>query len=1628
MREGSFVGSRVVRGFSGRSWVLGIVAALFAQTAEAGEGFVVPGDVSNPSDTCRRQTLWDIKGVSTPAGLFSEAVEVTAELSCDAYSDPSVGYVARAGDIFLNFGYAYIPTMAEVEALAAAVHRINSGLCDATDGMMRLARAHILAPTGFSDPDVTIFSPETHFRSTITAGDVGDVGARVIMGAPPSDWDLVFVHEFGHFAYDIGDSYYEPKVGRGAAFDGVAPGGARWLPLGLSGLNPTTHPWPGQINNPAFELSSDIEQFSSIMQQSTWRHCRNEDSLTPAQVNPLYWSSFNRSCDPDNPAAACTVPGFDRCPLEVPGYSEFSVQANFDLLRGGRPSEGILSYNQPHPLPQEARELVLSGLLDPTVTALSADGGTLRLTVPGCAGDDTGHGTGLQQYLGEECLSGTTASCNGPSGGAPLLVCGNNCLWDYSACAVPAGCGDGVVDPATEDCDFVPAAPPEERDCQELDADLLSGNLARCGSNCRWDRSACRTRSPRIPDELSTWVTPQPGEVIHYYDHLGQVVDITTSVHSLMVVPARRSETEYALHVFVSAADFDTPSDTDWRPIAVFLVEFDLVSGSLVAVNGISYTEGEPAAAQLLLGANSPSPQEGLSGYDGLMGGQYAATGRFVNDAPPLPIRLFFEELRLGTITAPDGVTQLATNIRGYARHGTTAEGLVIPQLGMCVEPGGSVEDYGDNPALPHCEIAYNGDTGDFETTAHAGGQLYARWLGCQSAPNKQGCLEELGEGGNTLESDWVTMARKMTGRYGLRNGGFPVQAPDFVRSTPPDVATCGTPIITPELSTLPTGLPARVVFALDTSERMGEGAVPFNMLGTRLDFAKASMRQMVANFDAHVNRNTNTVIRVGTTRFSSNAVPYSYLANRGTLELLGNGGSIGADGASDESILEGMYLGAKMGPLDFDRFHRDSDSSSEYPVAEGRGNGHGWGLYGALEGIGGTRSERRAIILLSSQLTERTLGLDGSGWQGQAPASQMIDRAAREGIELYLLDISTTQGLSLARASDLYSPNYWTLRNAEDTASALTEIEARIHGDSVVLSGWWAPPIEEVVVPGSGVTRYRPKWSLLVEEGADRLFLRLSRSLGLTYWEPDIILTDPLGAVLTPSMRCYSDVCDIVLDDPTPGLYTLAPDISGSLKTPSSPFPFVTSARIESGHHPRCLLTVDQAVVDDNEDVTITAAATYDGRPLGGPIEVTGHVRLPNERIESLTFSYDYFKQRAVAGFPASKFDGRGQYHVVASCAVAEGTLLEPGEAFHEPDFQPNKVPVPAFRRDATARFSVDSPDVGQLPPPDSRYAEDCDGDGIPNALEGTGDADLDGAPDMCDEDSDDDGLHDSTDPDPTVADPECGGLPEGISCCAGPASCGPLRDLGLWATRQLRLGDRIRVVTPDDQPAGIMAAAEPDASIWIGTDGYLGDLYSTGSVELRDRTKVLGGLWIGGELLEGNQLLLAGPVEEGAEVSAPSLASFDVVLPNETGPSHFLGPETMLTLPPGNYNRIDVHRAARLTFTPGSYTIRRLVVESQGLLRFEASSGPVRLFIGDELTWRGAMETVGGPEQLFVAYLGTGTAYLDAPWRTTLVAPNGKLLLASRPHEGAFFARDLEAYAGTTVTLRPFLYPWLP
>jgi hypothetical protein len=124
---------------------------------------------------------------------------------------------------------------------------------------------------------------------------------------------------------------------------------------------------------------------------------------------------------------------------------------------------------------------------------------------------------------------------------------------------------------------------------------------------------------------------------------------------------------------------------------------------------------------------------------------------------------------------------------------------------------------------------------------------------------------------------------------------------------------------------------------------------------------------------------------------------------------------------------------------------------------------------------------------------------------------------------------------------------------------------------------------------------------------------------------------------------------------------------------------------------------------------------------------------QVPIAPIPALAKPENYYA--SISGFPY-----RGLYEVRAKMRTQPGSTNDPGE-LRPGTAPPNTVPVPPLTRQARAFLFVNSGEL-YCPPGSS----DCDGDGIPNDVEGGAtDTDGDGIPDRADHDSDNDEIPDA-------------------------------------------------------------------------------------------------------------------------------------------------------------------------------------------------------------------------------------------------------------------------------------------
>ncbi len=218
------------------------------------------------------------------------------------------GSVDAAGGLDLNFHFRFVPTANDITTVQDQVRRVSRMLCDATEGRMRIDEVRLSAG-GASEPagDVWYFPPGALSRSGSSGLPVHNEGNRISLtyGAIRAD---VLLHELGHLVLGLGDQYDEQR-----RFGG---------PCGIGR---------------SFDPGSTDEQNHTIMQQSGYQQCRTGGGVFTG-VGCLRDADCNAG---------------ETCPLS-PLMSEFSVAANFDLLRG----DSVLPPNTcPPPRPGDRLDL-----------------------------------------------------------------------------------------------------------------------------------------------------------------------------------------------------------------------------------------------------------------------------------------------------------------------------------------------------------------------------------------------------------------------------------------------------------------------------------------------------------------------------------------------------------------------------------------------------------------------------------------------------------------------------------------------------------------------------------------------------------------------------------------------------------------------------------------------------------------------------------------------------------------------------------------------------------------------------------------------------------------------------------------------------------------------------------------------------------------------------------------------------------------------------------------------------------------------------------------------------------------------------------------------------------------------
>jgi len=237
----------------------------------------------------------------------------------------------------------------------------------------------------------------------------------------------------------------------------------------------------------------------------------------------------------------------------------------------------------------------------------------------------------------------------------------------------------------------------------------------------------------------------------------------------------------------------------------------------------------------------------------------------------------------------------------------------------------------------------------------------------------------------------------------------------------------------------------------------------------------------------------------------------------------------------------------------------------------------------------------------------------------------------------------------------------------------------------------------------------------------------------------------------------------------------------------------------------------------------------------------------------------------------------------------------------------------------------------------------------------------------------------------------------------------------VALGASDWIEIGDRVKVT----DPAAGVAINTGAGTLGVGVDAVVGPVFSDGPIDLRDRATVKGVARSATSIARGQSANVEGGSSVGSNgtkmtlsIPAKDLGTFlgDVRLePNQTR-----------TLPPGVYGKILLKQNSVIKLTSGSYLFAQFTGDTGSRLEFDSQCGGVQIAIsGNVFLFRSSLRETSGAAGagLTIAYSGSATAHIEAPFTGQILAPNAELILNAARHEGRFFAKGLRVQAGATI-----------
>lgn len=1387
---------------SGRGWV---VPALLAATwvgdgVAADNGLkVVPGKLNDiqSMDSCddpRTGTCVNAPDIQCVENGHCPGSECKSQVETCLDID---GRIQRPGDVSLELNFRSPPLPVMVAQATEQLRRANKILCDATDGTLRIARVvYSLGESSRERSDIwwfpqagRAFATTTDFLSDATHMEVYDYAWD---GSEPdkrrtSMTGSTLAHELGHTLLGFLDDYQEWHRPRGVAFDGPPTIGAF-----VDGRVMARNAWNREMA--ALQLRDENSEVFHTMMQSgggSAQSCAQADGTTLFQARPRSWQNFQcltpADCQEGGYPEALpplwhldensTEPEYTDCP-DIPVLSSelSSKNSGVDGLQG----QGLDCPTVPLP----GTELVVQGIINSANYS--------------CGEDADGDGQALDSN--EECEGSQTSPC--PSG-TGTMVC-SSCLWNRGSCSNGTECQPG-----------------ESISCSELG--LAGGFTVGCLGSGYWESHLCElpvepsfaeafeSREMKQVDRQSftdhspLWVTEIPVR--------DESSDEATAYHKLWVRVTQQNSETITLEIAADTGDFapgGVPGAAGgYHRLAVWDVTWadpaqqpTLPPESVGAVNGHEYSTD--MVLDLVLGSSqnvatfmneSADPRNTVQPTGPFAHGQ--TTEQIVHVDLSLLMRGAMApeaaQLAPGQYSSP----YTSSIVSAYARNGviTTGEraGQDIPQRGLFWT------DPGDQWA---CRASYNALTQRLELSGNGlqvieaeRNRLIELVDVAGQAALEANPLAVVGGPEQKVASQWERLPKYLGDKFGIDVENRDQPEPAWPAQLCPDPDF-------PEDFELTDQ--QEVVLVLDRSGSM-DANVPgfnegFNAYPQRLDLARSAARALIQFYAL----NAPVPLKFGLVTFNDEVQAFEPdPATPGTLRTLvagvpANDSEVNADELasrlvdSDDPVQEAnpqpyRYTGIGLALLEADQLFTPGVSRSVILVTDGEETVH--------PGDGTPADPKIAAGTLAAAGTQVY----------SIPVGSDFDRV-------------TTDAVAGTTGGELFDA-----RDPSELSSMMFEAAVRQQGQNLARH---PNSPSEFLGNVDGVVSYAN--DIPVEPGSRALVTLLSprqlNSSGGFLLSAQIVAPSGETALIADGASIAGSTLQVVGDqlfglvrvpNPTPGTWRIVTQTFGISQSPR------VSGFVDNVDH-ACFVGVDKRVYTQGETVRITGSA-IDQNAIGTGVEMSLRVRRPDRSEVLLPMTSSDLDGGLRASFGPSLMRGRGVYEIVATCTVHPGAQTAAGEGNDPgPSNQRNADP---FVREVSTSFLVNYGDVPPLPPQGSPYADDADGDGIPNAEESGDDVDGDGLLAVWDSDDDGDGTIDGSDPNssdpnvPEVTQPEanagsdqvieCSGAGKASATLDGSLSTGPVLPLGYaWSAPGVTLSGASAAVATGLFPVGTTTA----------------------------------------------------------------------------------------------------------------------------------------------------------------------------------------------------------------------------